>query len=533
MGYSLSLIFMIVLTTSIPCMASDQAVSAKYLTYITEQYPPYNYQEDGKLQGISVDLLEKIWEKMGANLNRSFIKLLPWTEGYEKTLKENNTVLFTTFRLPEREQLFKWVGPVASGRDVLLTKIDENISIDDNEDLRKLKIGAIKDDCAVQRLLNSGIKKENLILETTSTPIVEMLKNGTIDAWAYNDLASIWLIEQSGQNISDYKVAYVLAQSDGYYAFNKETPDSIVRSFQQAMDYIKNNKGANGVSGNDRILTNYIPATYLASITEQNEVIAFLNEAVAYLKDNGKEKALQEFNNRSGSFVRGDLYIFAYDFNGTCIAHPINPDLVGKTGLSDINGIDVVGRELAQARRGGGSMYIVFPNPAHEGKEEVKQLYIENVNNSLYLGSGLYLSNISASFDQKERDELAAFVEEARQFALKRGKQKSLQVFNDPKGNFTRDGRYIFAYDYEGKTLALPYQPELIGTNRIDALDSNGVDFVRQAIDMARMGNGFNYYIYPDPSRNMTQALKLSYVANIDDTWFLGSGIYAGNEINE
>ncbi len=147
-------------------------------------------------------------------------------------------------------------------------------------------------------------------------------------------------------------------------------------------------------------------------------------KAVAYVKDNGKEKALQEFNNRSGSFVRGDLYIFAYDFNGTCIAHPINPDLVGQTGLSDINGVDVVGRELALARRGGGTMYIVFPNPAHGGKEEVKQLYITNVNDSLYLGSGLYLSNISASFDKEERNELVAYVNEALQFAKENGKQK-------------------------------------------------------------------------------------------------------------
>ena len=66
-----------------------------------------------------------------------------------------------------------------------------------------------------------------------------------------------------------------------------------------------------------------------------DEVMFFLDEAVAYVNDNGMEKALQEFNNPTGSFVRGDLYIFAYDFNGTCLAHPINPDLVGQTGLSD------------------------------------------------------------------------------------------------------------------------------------------------------------------------------------------------------
>jgi signal transduction histidine kinase len=300
-----------------------------------------------------------------------------------------------------------------------------------------------------------------------------------------------------------------------------------VQSFQQALDNVKNNTGEDGISEYERILSRYIPVMYVANAANKNRALAFLNEAVAYANDNGIEKALREFNNRSGSFVRGDLYIFAYDFNGTNLAHPIRPELIGQKGLLDINGVDVISREIALAKRGGGAMYLVFPNPIHEAKDELKLIYIKNINNSLYLGSGLYLSNISAYFSENDRKELVAFVEQARRFALHSGIQKALDVFNDPNGNFTRDGRYIFAYDYEGKTLALPYQPELIGTGRINALDPNGVDFVSQAIDMARRGNGFNYYIYPDPSRNMTQALKLSYVANVDDTWFLGSGIYA------
>jgi hypothetical protein len=357
-----------------------------------------------------------------------------------------------------------------------------------------------------------------------------VLENGSVDAWAYNDITGIWQIQESGKNASNYEAAYVLEVVDVYLAFNKGMPDSLVRSFQEAIDYIKSNKDEDGVSDYERILAKYIPVIYFTNIMEENRALAFLNEAVAYANDNGIEVALQEFNNRSGPFVRGDLYIFAYDFNGTCIVHPIRPDLVGQRGLLDINGVDVVSRELALAKRGGGTMYIVFPNPTHDDKEELKQVYIRNINNSLYMGSGSYLSGISASFDQGERDELVAFVETARQFAEESGKQKSLDVFNDPKGNFTRDGRYIFAYDYKGKTLALPYQPELIGTSRIESLDPNGVDFVQQAIDMARMGNGFTYYIYSDSSRNMTQALKLSYVVNVDDTWFLGSGIYAKGE---
>ncbi|VVB71305.1 Bacterial extracellular solute-binding proteins, family 3 [uncultured archaeon] len=255
---SIILFFLIVSAISISCLASDQALSAKDLTYMTEQYPPYNYQESGKLQGISVDLLERICAKMGTDLNTSTIKLLPWTDGYQTALKENNTVLFTTFRLPEREQLFKWVGPIAPGKNVLLAS-NKNITIMAPEDLKKYKIGAIKDDVAVQGLLNSGLKVEDLIIETTSKPIIEMLKNGSIDAWAYNELAGTWLLRQSGANASDYKVAFVIAESDGYYAFNRETPDSLVQSFQHALDHVKSNKDSNGASDYEKILHKYIP----------------------------------------------------------------------------------------------------------------------------------------------------------------------------------------------------------------------------------------------------------------------------------
>ncbi len=512
------------------CTSADEAFSASDLTYITEQFPPYNYLENGKLQGISVDLLEKAWEKIGVDLNRSVIQILPWKEGYQKTLDKTSTVLFSTARLPQREQLFKWAGPIGPIRNVLLAKWDKNIRITAPEDLKKYRIGAINDDSAVQMLQDNGVKKEDLVLETTSRPIIKMLQNGSIDAWAYGDVAGIWLIRESGANASDFKVAYEFGQTDYYYAFNKETPDILVRSFQEAIDYVKVNKDNNGVSDYEKILATYIPTMDAGNAEDKDRARAFLNEAVAFANDNGIEKALKEFNNRSGSFVRGDLYIFAYDFNGTNIAHPIKPELIGQKGLLDANGIDVVGREIALAKRGGGVMYIVFPNPSHDYKDELKLIYIKDINNSIYLGSGSYLSNISANFAEEDREELVAFVEKARQFAQESGKQKSLEVFNDPKGNFTGDGRYIFAYDYEGKTLALPYQPELIGTSRIDALDPNGVDFVSQAMDMARTGNGFTYYIYPDPTRNMTQTLKLSYVVNVDGTWFLGAGIYAKSE---
>jgi polar amino acid transport system substrate-binding protein len=529
LAFVVALIFVAVSTTTISCLASNQAVSAKDLTYITEQYPPYNFQKDGILQGISVDLLEKIWKMMNVSLNRSVILLLPWTEGYERTLKENNIVLFSTARLPEREQLFKWAGPIASGKNVLLTKGDKNINITALEDLKRYRIGGIKDDVAVQMLLDKGVKKADVVLENTSKPITEMLENGSIDAWAYNDMTGIWQIQQSGANANDYKVAYVLGLANMYLAFNKVTPDSLVQSFQQAIDYVKSNKDKDGVTDYEKILYKYVPYGSLNSSSNMTELVSFVKSAVAYAHENGKEKALKEFSNKTGSFVRDDLYIYAYDFNGTNIAHPFKPDWIGtdKLNMTDSNGVPYIRNLINVAKEGNGFTYFIFPNPAHNNRQELKIGYAMKVDDSWWLGSGVYLGDISASFTERERDELVSFVEGALQFAKENGKQKSLAVFNNSIGNFTRNDRYIFVCDYEGRILAHPYQPKLVGTITIDDQDPNGVYFVQRFIDIAKTGKGFLYYVYSNSSSNMIPALKLTYVADVDGTWFLGSGIYA------
>lgn len=243
--------------TAVSSLAAEETPSAKDLTYITHQFPPFDFQKDGRLQGTSVDLLEMVWERMRENLNRSIIEFLPWTEGYQRTLNEKNTVLFATARLPEREELFKWAGPIGSDTKVLLTKKDKNITIAGSGDLKNYRIGVIKDDSAMQLLLNDGARKEDLVVGNTSKPVIEMLQNDSIDAWAYSETAGRWLIQDSGANASDYRAAYVLGKIEAYYAFNKEIPDSLVQSFQQALDFIKGNKDKDGVSDYERILSKY------------------------------------------------------------------------------------------------------------------------------------------------------------------------------------------------------------------------------------------------------------------------------------
>ena len=82
--------------------------------WMTEQYPPFNYvdDEDGKLNGITVDVLMAMFKKVGVTLDPTDIEVLPWARGYKRVLEKPGSVLFSTTYTVERLQNFRFVGPI-------------------------------------------------------------------------------------------------------------------------------------------------------------------------------------------------------------------------------------------------------------------------------------------------------------------------------------------------------------------------------------------------------------------------------------
>jgi cytochrome c len=60
------------------------------------------------------------------------------------------------------------------------------------------------------------------------------------------------------------------------------------------------------------------------------EAKKMVEEAIAYIKANGREKAFAEINNPQGKFVDRDLYISVIEMNGTNLARGFEPFLLGK-----------------------------------------------------------------------------------------------------------------------------------------------------------------------------------------------------------
>jgi polar amino acid transport system substrate-binding protein len=212
------------------------------LTFITEDYPPFNFERDGKRQGIAVDALSEMLTLAGAKKSRADIKVWPWARGYETALKEKNTVLFSTTRTEARESLFKWVGPIMPSRIVLVAKKKQGIKLGAVEDIgtSNYKIGVVREDIGGQLLANMGVGKDKTIQANSGVSVAKMLHAGRVDMWAYGAPVIMWNLKELGYRPDEYEEVFTLTESQHYYfAVNRDTDDKLIARLQAALDKLK------------------------------------------------------------------------------------------------------------------------------------------------------------------------------------------------------------------------------------------------------------------------------------------------------
>lgn len=305
---------------------------------------------------------------MGKKVSRDEVLLVPWTEGYQTVLSHNNTVLFTTVRLPEREQSFRWAGPIYAYTNVLFARPDKGITIEKPEDMKDYRIGVIVDDVAIQQLLDAGVNKSQLVQETNASVLVDKLNNGEIDLWAYPEAAGRHFIEQATGNPYSLRIVFTLPVLEGYYAFNKNVSDSTVASFQQALDAVQKQKDSQGVSEYERIIYRNLGVGYTRQTFTDDEAVLLVNTTAAAIEKNAPD-TFRRINTGEAPYQDPEepaLYTFVYDGNMTVVAHANNIWLVGLNfkGKTDVTGKQYRDEILAGALENGtGWMDYVYIHP--------------------------------------------------------------------------------------------------------------------------------------------------------------------------
>ena len=311
--------------------APDYTSEMKSISCLTENYPPFNYEYDGEIFGVSSDILHGLFTKMQIGPTDISVEIDKWETVYQKTLNQPKTMLFSVVRIPERESHFKWVGPIAPQKDVIIALKSNHIDINNATELATHTIGVIKGYSNITLLLNLGVPQSMLIQVDGMADLYSGLAQGSFDCIAYTEISHALVVASLGFDPADFDIVYTFAVSQLYYAFNLGTSDALIEYLQATLDAFKMDKTEDGSSVYEKILNKYKVIEHVEDKITEQMVIDLVNLTSIQLELYAAA-TIEKINKGEAPYIDPDnasLYAFVYDTAVTMVAHATNLLLVG------------------------------------------------------------------------------------------------------------------------------------------------------------------------------------------------------------
>ena len=138
-------------------------------------------------------------------------------------------------------------------------------------------------------------------------------------------------------------------------------------------------------------LTLYTSLSWGVTQAEMDEVKAHINSAIEFCEKVGVEICVQEFNEKQSKWVKGNMYIFANDFNGVLTAHPKKP-IKGKNLLKykDSAGNMLFSDFIAKVKaEGEGWVDYIWSHPRTD-LDANKTSFVKGIGENQLIGCGIY-----------------------------------------------------------------------------------------------------------------------------------------------
>jgi len=177
-----------------------------------------------------VEIVREIQRRTGDSTR---IDVFPWARAYTMASTTPDVVLFATTRTPEREPLFRWIGPIFSITWGFFALKDKTRHIASLEDAKTgVIIGTYKDDAREQFLKIQGFTN----LESASTQMINIrkLKAGRIDLLVSTNIGVSTMPESVGLKPGDLVNVFTFKEVELYIAFSKGSDEATVAAWESA-----------------------------------------------------------------------------------------------------------------------------------------------------------------------------------------------------------------------------------------------------------------------------------------------------------
>ncbi len=211
------------------------------ITVVTEEWPPYTYSENGRVVGVVSEIVRATLDRAGLDYN---IETYPWARSYDEAMNNKNVLIYSIFRLPNRDNLFKWIKieGLTVNMHLFRPKHRPEVKAPTLAAARKYKIGVTRETSTHHFLLSKGFK-EGVNLFPVNSEEQNILKSNPseqrIDLTTGDKLSMARWIKISGFIPDYWEEQVLLFTEDIYMAFGLQTQDVIVEKVRAAFNEIK------------------------------------------------------------------------------------------------------------------------------------------------------------------------------------------------------------------------------------------------------------------------------------------------------
>ncbi|MFN4207451.1 MAG: substrate-binding periplasmic protein [Agrobacterium albertimagni] len=208
-------------------LAAAPVAAADVIHFTTEDYPPYNFRVGSEIRGAGYDQVLLMMKDINV---RYTIEMMPWARAIALAESEPMHCVFTTAHIPERDTRFKWVEPVAVGRNFMVSHKNSGIKVADIEEAKRHIVGTQRNDYTQTLLENEGFPKIDLATDLKLT--LKKLESKRIDLMPISEQHYIELLEKG----IDLEAQFVFSEQKFAIACNVNFPADLLARMQGALD---------------------------------------------------------------------------------------------------------------------------------------------------------------------------------------------------------------------------------------------------------------------------------------------------------
>ncbi|MDY0362418.1 MAG: transporter substrate-binding domain-containing protein [Desulforegulaceae bacterium] len=210
-------------------------VFASEITIVTEQYPPYEFIENGKWTGHDVDIVKKACERFGVS---AVFKEYPWKRCLKMIEHGDAQAIISAMNTPDRQEYILFpVSNLSYEKNVILGHKANDLIIDSLDDLKGKTIGlqsgySYGDEFDhYSGLLKDFSFSQELMLKKFHAKRTELIIG--------NEAVILYLNKKL--NFEPVKVLYAVSEDPLYIGFSKVHPDGkeLFEKFSKALAEMK------------------------------------------------------------------------------------------------------------------------------------------------------------------------------------------------------------------------------------------------------------------------------------------------------